>query len=180
VVEGVPRVTSRDDGRDNIIQMRQNITRRNAKNLKTKRCQMRIPSRVAFRPVPAIMRLAVNLNGQSPFETDEIQHEVTEGMLPAEFVLAGTLAEFSPDKHFRQVSGSALALGDFEGGGARCEHPSTTSLRPAVPLPGTGRYLARGTHQHEPPRHGEGDHAQHGGGVTSETRQSVPPHPSAH
>ena len=77
--------------------MRQNIARRNAKNLKTERCQMRIPSRVAFRPVPAIMRLAVNLNGQSPFDTDEIQHDVTEWMLPAEFEKAGAFTEFPPE-----------------------------------------------------------------------------------
>ncbi len=166
-MEGLPRVTCCDDGRDNIIQMRQNIARRTAKNLKTKRCQMGIPSCVAFRPVPAIMRLAVNLNGQSPFETDEIQDKLTQGMLPAEFVLAGTFTEFPPDEHFRQVSGSALSLCNFERGVARREDPSTTGLRPAVPLPVPGRYLGRVSHQQEPPRNGEGDHPQDGGGVTS-------------
>lgn len=174
-MEGLPRVTCRNDGRDNIIQMRQNITRRTAKNLKTKRCQMRIPSCVEFRPIPAIMRLAVNFNGQSPVETDEIQHNVTEGMLPAEFVEPRPLAEFSPEQHFRQVSGSALALGDFEGGIARSENPSTTGLRPAVPLPVSGRCLGRVSHQQVPPRNGEGDHPQDGGGAQASCRDLCNP-----
>jgi len=97
VVEGWPRVTCRKDGRNNIIQMRQNIARRNPQDLKAKRCQMRIPLRVSLRPVAAIMRLAINLNGQSPFETDEIQHDVTEWMLPAEFEKAGAFTEFPPE-----------------------------------------------------------------------------------
>jgi hypothetical protein len=119
---------------------------------------MRIPPRVAFWPVAAIMSLTINLNGQSPVETDEIQHDVTEGMLPAEFVEPRPLAEFSPEQHFRQVSGSAFALGDFEGGIARSENPSTTSRWLAVPLPVSGRCLGGVSHQQEPRRHGEGDH----------------------
>ena len=100
---------------------------------------MRIPSCVAFRPVPAIMRLAINLDGQSPFETDEIQHDVTEGMLPAEFEQAGAFTEFSPDEHFRQISGSALSLCNFERGVARREAPSTTPIRGGGPSAGWWR-----------------------------------------
>jgi hypothetical protein len=44
---------------------------------------------------------AVDLNCQPTCEASEIQDQIAKRMLPAELVPAGSLAEFTPEQHFR-------------------------------------------------------------------------------
>ena len=146
-----------DHTSDSTLKIIQHILRRQSQHGKSSRRQPRIPSLISRRPVAAIVRLAVDLDRQPPVETGEVKHDLAQWMLPPEFEPAGPLAQCPPDQDFGQIAGPPLAFCQLVGGVAGGEHPSTTSLRLAVPLPVPGRFWGSVIHDLEPPRHGEGD-----------------------
>jgi hypothetical protein len=95
--ERLSRIASLDDGGYGSFQILQHIARRQPYHRETLRRQIGIAPHIAPRPVPALMRLAVNLNRQPSFEADKIEHKLTQWMLPPKFITTRSLAQFAPD-----------------------------------------------------------------------------------
>ena len=128
------------------------MARGQAQDLESLRNQPRVTACVALRAVASLMRLAVNLDCKSPFETGEIENDLAKRMLAAELVATRTLAQLAPDQNFGQIAGAALALGNAESIRTGGEEPSTT-LR-AVPLPVPGRFWKAILHIRNTPNRG--------------------------
>ena len=125
------------------VQILQHKGCRNAQDGNATRMQKGIAARIAVRAFTPIMGQAVNLDCRPPLQTDEIKDHFAQWVLAAELKATRSFAQFAPDQHFGQVAGAAFAFGDPECAVRGIQHPSTTRLCRAVPLPVPGRFFKR-------------------------------------
>jgi hypothetical protein len=139
---------------DRAVKIRKHVTSRNAQYSEPLRRQPAITPRVTLRPIPHLMRDAIDLNGNAWSQTREIQNIRPNRMLPPKAEPARSKLQGPPHQNFGQIPAASFLprlLDDRARGG---KHPTTT-LR-AVPLPMMGRYWRAVTHHHStPPRSGE-------------------------
>jgi hypothetical protein len=54
-------------------------------------------------PVAHIVRPAIDLDRNPPFEASKIQHQLTERMMAPKLEASRPIAQFTPDQGFRQI-----------------------------------------------------------------------------
>jgi hypothetical protein len=136
MVEGAPSVRLGQNQADDGIEIVQHIGCRNVQRSDACLMQGKVAGRVALRSVAAVMRLAVDFDRKAGLATEEVDHERTQRMLPAEFQAFRALAQHAPQKDFRQAHSTAEASGSIDRAVLLLDHRSSpaTMLR-MVPLP---------------------------------------------
>ena len=114
MVEGWLFKAKGNDPLDRRVKVLQDAGCRKPENRKTLRLQECITALIPQWPVAHVMGLAVDLDGNPPLQTGEIQNQFTERMVPPELESAGALAQFPPDQRFGKIAAAAFAFGDFE------------------------------------------------------------------
>ena len=138
-MEGCLCITEGDDADDRAFQILEDDRRGNPQNGKPTRSQKSILAIVAFRSVTELVGSTIDFDGNAAFEANEINNDFAQRMLPTKLVATGSFAQFTPDQDFGQIPGATFAPGQAERLIAGGQHPSTTRLRRAVPLPVPGR-----------------------------------------
>lgn len=86
VVEGLTRVTRRNNGQNCIVQVRKYMPRRQSQDRETELAQELVPAHIARSAVGIVIHHAINLYYQPSVETDKIQHHVAKRVLSTELV----------------------------------------------------------------------------------------------
>ena len=143
-----------DDAADRSVYVGQDVAGRHSENAKAERSERQVTRGVSRRLVAARVMLAIDFDAQACGQACEIETVVAEWMLAPELEPARTSPQRAPEQYFGEVPTTALAARQRPSGGGGVEHPSTTRLRRAVPLPVPGRYLSTLGHIRNTPKRG--------------------------
>jgi len=147
MVEGSPFATSRNDSIQAHLQILQHVSRRNSEHGKSLPVQRRVPRAIAFRPVVAIVRFAIDLDPQSNFEAGEVDYVRSYRKLASEAKTVGPFAQLLPQQDFGQahVLAQAASCPDRLDWADGDKGDPSTMLR-MVPLPVPGRNFGVAIH----------------------------------
>ena len=144
VVEGQTRRGFGKDQPENSIRIAQHIARSNTQRGNASARKPGIAHGVLCGPIAEAMHSAVDLDRQPRIAAKEIEHEISAGMLAAEFETAGALTQRPPQQHFGQREFSAqLARAVYparfrfrRGVSQQRNSPSVSASRCHLPVPG--------------------------------------------
>lgn len=143
-----------DDAAHRSADVGQDVAGRHSENAKAECSERPVTRGVSRWLVAACLMLAIDFDAQACGQAGEIETVVAEWMLTPELEPARTSPQRAPEQYFGQVPAAALAARQRSSGGGGVEHPSTTRLRRAVPLPVPGRYLLTFRHIRNTPKRG--------------------------
>jgi len=145
-VEGSACGAGRNDGADDGVGIAEDVAGRNAESAESEFGETRIAGLIAGRPIPPIMRFPVDLDREPRLQACEIEDISIDRMLAAKFETTRPRAQNAPQQHLRKIAAATFPARANDGLARGVEHPSTTRLRRAVPLPVPGRYQGIARH----------------------------------
>ena len=116
LVEGYPFTHAFNNQGYNRTDICKHLARRNTQRLDSAFAQERIAPHIALGPVPAVVGLSVDFDGQTRRGTEEIEDIVAGRVLAAELEAAGALLEHGPERRFRRRHCAPHRFGARDGG----------------------------------------------------------------